>query len=92
MKLTFQDVADRFEAILSGTLSREDADRWAWHAMQAGDRNDLDFAPPSDEQRIWRGLTYLFGIDLPGEAIGSHLHSDDDVLDAYDQIRGTPVA
>ncbi len=92
MKMTFQEVADRFEAVLSGTLSREDADRWAWHAMQAGDRNDLDFAPPSDEQRIWRGLTYLCGIDLPGEATGSYLHSDDDIRAAYGQISGAPLA
>ena len=48
MKMTFQEVADRFEAVLSGTVSREDADRWAWQAMQAGDRNDLDFAPSSE--------------------------------------------
>lgn len=88
MQVSFDDVAQWFEGILSGSASREDADRWAWRAMQAAESGKLDYAPKSDKGRIWRGLTYLFGVDLPNEA-GGYLHSVADIREAYEQLRNS---
>jgi hypothetical protein len=86
MRVSFSDIASWYEGILSGTASREDADRWAWEATQAEDSGKLDYAPPEDKQRIWRGIAYLHGIDLPNET-RSYLHSVEDIREAYEQLR-----
>lgn len=86
MQISFDNVANWFEGLLSGTKSREDADSWAWQAMQAQDSGSLEFTPATDEQRIWRGLTYLCGVDLLS-APGTYLHTADDIRTAYQRIK-----
>lgn len=82
MRITFDDVAQRFEAVISGQISFEDADQWACSIMQGSDDGTLVFEPQSDRDRIWRGITYLRGVDLQS-APGTYLHTLDDVQEAF---------
>ena len=86
MKITFEDVAQRFEAVIAKRLSFDAADRWAWSVMLAEDAGTLEFEPESDEERIWRGVSYLHGIDME-TAPGSYLYSVEDVREAFLRIR-----
>lgn len=91
VKIQFRDVAARFEAILSGALSRDEADRWAWRMMQHEDNDDLEYLPTDDEERIWSGLTYIFGVNLqdgpPGlDGAPCYLHSAEDIYSAFNSI------
>jgi hypothetical protein len=51
------EVADRFEAVASGELSRDAADRWAMQWVASSD-------PGVDDPLVWNGLVKLAGIDL----------------------------
>lgn len=57
-----------------------------WKATHAEDGGKLDYAPPEDEQRIWRGISYLHGVEMPNET-GGYLHSAEDIQEAYERIR-----
>ncbi|MEU4222351.1 hypothetical protein [Actinoplanes sp. NPDC026623] len=61
-----------FQAVLAGTRTRDEADRWAaqWHAAPA---DDLVV-----DSVIWWALERLHGIDLP-DASGGMLHDDQQV-------------
>lgn len=86
MRVTFDDIADRFEGILSGELSREDADRWAAAVMQADEAGTVEFLPHQDLERIWRGLTYLLGVDMPDPTTTDYLHSLNDIRIEFTRI------
>lgn len=86
MQITFADVTRWFDGILSDTLTRDEADRWAWSMMKADDTGNLAFLPPQDRDRIWRGLTYLYGVDMPNPTGGGFLHSLLDIREAYSKL------
>lgn len=88
MQITFADVAARFDAILTGSMSRVEADRWAWGMMQADDAGQLEVLPAHDHPRVWEGLTYLFGIDMPNPDTNAYLHSIEEIRKAYSNISG----
>ena len=75
-----------FVALLDGTRTREDVDRWAapWHTY------------PDDEcardQVVWLALNMLHGIDLRIVPDGPYLHSDEQIrqwLTAFRQVCAT---
>jgi hypothetical protein len=70
-----------FEDVLSGRMSREQADRWAYAVMQEEETGIVTYAPPSERERIWAGVMYLYGIDAM-KAPGAYLHSSDDIREA----------
>ncbi|GGM26518.1 hypothetical protein GCM10011608_09090 [Micromonospora sonchi] len=66
------DVEARFTAILDGSQSRDEVDRWATQVMQSLEYAEVD-------ETIWWALGMLSGIDLrhgPGEP---YLHDDEQV-------------
>ena len=91
MQITFADIAERFEGVLSGALSREDADSWAQQIMRADDEGAVQFEPRSDYERIWRGVTYMCGIDLR-DGPDTYLHTPDDIRESYRRLRDGPTA
>ncbi|PSJ40968.1 hypothetical protein C7I55_11965 [Sphingomonas deserti] len=48
MRVTFDDMAERFHGILSGELLREDAACWAAAVMQADDARTVEVLPHQD--------------------------------------------
>src|ERR1700739_210299 len=81
MELDLQAVRRVFEDVLSGRMSREQADRWAYAVVQEEETGVVKYAPPHARQRIWGGVMYLYGIDTM-MAPNAYLHSDDDIRDA----------
>lgn len=86
MQITLAHIAQRFDGLLSGTLTRDEVDRWAWSIMEADDFGNLVFSPPQDRDSIWRGLTYLYGVDMPAPAGDGFLHSLSDIREAYSKL------
>jgi len=48
-----------FKDVLSGRITREQADRWAYVVMQKEDAGVLKYMPPGDRECIWAGVMYL---------------------------------
>ncbi|TDO31558.1 hypothetical protein C8E87_6984 [Paractinoplanes brasiliensis] len=67
-----EEIEEWFTAVLAGTRTRDEADRWAaqWH-VTPGDQLVVDDA-------VWWALGLLYGIDLPGMD-GSYLHDGEQV-------------
>lgn len=84
-KLSFSDVQNIFKGIISGKITREEADRWAYAAIQKNEANEVIFSPPYDKEIIWEGVMYLYGIDLR-ERPDEYLHSLENIKDAYDKL------
>lgn len=82
MKVSSRDVSDIFNRLISGQLSREDADRWAYSLIQQSDQGKVEFLPPEDEKRIWAAIMFIYGVDLK-ESPGIYLHSENDIKGAY---------
>ncbi len=81
MEVSCDDVKKVFLALINGDISRESADRWAYEITQASERKELIFAPPNDQDRIWEGVMYLYGVDLQEEP-GQYLFSEEDIREA----------
>jgi hypothetical protein len=81
MEVDLQAVRRVFEDVLSGRMSREQADRWAYAVVNEEETGVVTYAPPRARERIWAGVMYLYGIDAM-KAPKAYLHSDDDIRDA----------
>lgn len=53
-----QEVAEKLRALIDGSLSREDASKWAAHWIAADD-------PGVEDDRVWRALEGLVSADAP---------------------------
>lgn len=78
MEVDLQTIRRIFEDVLSGRMSREQADRWAYSVVQQEEAGSLAYSPPADRERIWAGVMYLYGVDTM-EAPGEYLHTDEDI-------------
>lgn len=78
MELTVEAVRNVFRDVLEGRMTKEAADRWAHAAIRASEAGTLVFVPQEDEERIWSGLMYLYGVDTL-TAPGEYLHTDQDI-------------
>jgi len=87
MHVDLQTVRRVFEDVLSGAMSREQADRWAFTVVQQEEAGVVTYSPAREIQRIWAGVMYLYGIDTM-KAPGSYLHSDADIRAALDAKLG----
>lgn len=81
MELDLQAVRQAFEAVLSGRISREQADRWAYAVVREEETGVVTYSPPRERERIWAGVMYLYGIDTR-TAPNVYLHSNDDIRQA----------
>ena len=78
MHIDLQTVCRVFENVLNGSMSREQADRWAYAVVQEEETGIVTYSPPHERDRIWAGVMYLYGVDTM-KAPGEYLHSDDDI-------------
>jgi hypothetical protein len=84
--ISIDEVKNVFQEVLDNKLTREDASAWAKKLQQAEDLGELTYNPKSDETAIWRGITYLLGIDLPNDQ-GSYLHSNEDIATFINSLK-----
>jgi hypothetical protein len=88
MHVDLQTVRRVFEDVLSGAMSREQADRWAYAVLvQEEEAGVVTHSPPRERERIWAGVMYLYGVDTI-TAPGRYLHSDDDIRAAMNAKLG----
>jgi hypothetical protein len=78
MHVDLQTVCRVFEDVLSGAMSREQADRWAYAVVHEEEAGVVTYSPPGERDRIWAGVMYLYGVDTK-KAPGEYLHSDNDI-------------
>ena len=74
------DVEDRFRALVDGSQTREDVDRWAAQWVAADD-------PGVDDDAVWWGLAILIGIDLRPGPDAPYLHDDDQIVGWLGEFR-----
>ena len=78
MHVDLQTVRRVFQDVLSGSMSREQADRWAYAVVQQEEAGVATYSPPGERERIWAGVMYLYGVDTM-KAPGQYLHPDSDI-------------
>ena len=88
MKISRKDVRAIFRAVLDGQMSRDAADRWAYSVVKEQEVGTLSYAPSSDEERIWGGVMYLYGIDLKHSPPGDFLDCHEAIKDAMRRTVG----
>ena len=74
MRVTRNDIAKQFDALIEGTRSREDIEKWAEARIHAQDLGELVYEPPTAEDQLWRAIQYLLGVALKASPSG-YLHS-----------------
>jgi hypothetical protein len=78
MHVDVQTVRRVFEDVLNGSMSREQADRWAYAVILEEETGVVTYSPPGERERIWAGVMYLYGVDAM-KAPGEYLHSGNDI-------------
>lgn len=72
-----------FDSLIQEEKSREELSNWAFTLMEANDQRTLEYDPPFEKNKIWRGILYLIGVDLL-DIDGSYLHSIDNFIQFRD--------
>lgn len=80
MKITLQDIQDKFDALNSGAQSREEVAEYASRAMEADDAGALEMEKPASD-KIWKAILYLSGVDLKDNP-DTYLHTKSDFVEA----------
>lgn len=80
MKVSFNEIQEVFNELIEEKKSREEIASWASKRQLANDSDNLEFEPTSEKKKIWRGITYLLGVDLK-DMDGSYLHSVENFID-----------
>jgi hypothetical protein len=81
MEVDLLTIRRMFEDVLSGQITRERADRWAYSIVQKEEAGVLKYVPPGDRECIWAGIIYLYGVDMR-KGPNEYLHTNDDVMTA----------
>jgi hypothetical protein len=87
MHVDLQTICRMFENVLNGSISREQADRWAHAVVQQEETGVMTYSPPQERDRIWAGVMYLYGVDTM-KSPGIYLHSDADISAAMNAKLG----
>lgn len=83
MKVSNDDIKNIFIKLINESISREDADRWAYKIIEADDLDDLELHPSNKKHIMWEAIDYLYGIDMklsPDE----YMHSIDQIKEVYE--------
>jgi hypothetical protein len=80
MKISLNEIKQAFDFLIKEKKSREELASWAQKFQLAEDDGELEYDPPNEEDKIWRAITYLMGVDLK-DTDGSYLHSVENFID-----------
>lgn len=76
MVVTLDDIRQKFDALHLENEPRESVAHFALQAIAANDARLLEMTPASCQDKIWRAIKYLSGVDLQ-KAPDRYLHSSD---------------
>jgi hypothetical protein len=80
MRISLPEIQEVFTELIEERKSREEIASWAAQRQVANDSGNLEFEPASEKKKLWRGITYLMGVDLR-DIDGSYLHSIENFID-----------
>jgi hypothetical protein len=86
MEVTLNEVRTIFNQLINETVSREYAAEWAQIRQEAEDAGELEYEPQQEENRIWKAIQYLLGVDLKEDPI-TYLHTVEDFISYYNQMQ-----
>jgi hypothetical protein len=84
-EIFLSDIKQVFHNLVTGQISREQAERWAESCMEACEEGDLTFVPSSEEELLWDAVIYLSGVAMrvsPTE----YLESDESIQAEFESI------
>ncbi|WP_245292256.1 hypothetical protein [Methylobacterium tarhaniae] len=84
MKVTLEEMRDKFDALCQEIISREELSAFAAKAMAADDIGELEMDSAHSDV-IWDSIMYLLGVDLQTEP-GIYLHSIEDFEEAREKF------
>lgn len=85
MQISLMEIREKFDQLINENMSRELIAEWAKKRQEAEDNDELEYDPPYEEDRIWRAITYLMGVDLK-DIDGSDLHSIENFVEFREKI------
>jgi hypothetical protein len=85
MKVTFDEIKKIINNLIDESMTREQISDWALLRQKAEDREDLEYEPNKEEERIWNAIIYLQGVDLKN-IDGGYLHSKQDFIQFRKQM------
>jgi hypothetical protein len=77
VKVTRIEISKQFDALIDGTSSREDTEKWAEVRMRAQDLGELKYEPAAAADQLWTAIKYLLGVGLKTSP-SDYLHSVED--------------
>lgn len=86
MKVSLCEIEEKFNQLIHEKIPREDISAWAKKRQQAEDEDQLEYDPQDEEQRIWKAITYLIGVDLK-DMDGSYLHSIENFINFKNKMK-----
>jgi hypothetical protein len=86
IKVTLEDIQLKFDELVSGKVPWGNIANYAVSLTEANDRNELIIEPPWQKQKVWKGISYLTGVDLAGDKPGTYLHCVEDFIEFRREI------
>lgn len=80
MKVSLDEIKSIFNDLIEEKKSREQVAFWASQRQFENDANKLEFELTYEKKKIWRGITYLMGVDLR-DMDGDYLHSTENFIE-----------
>lgn len=81
--ITLNEILSKYEEILDGKVTREEAEAFADGLIKLEDDYSLVYVPKTDEEMIWEEVLFLSGINMqdkePQVAIKSYLHDEENI-------------
>lgn len=81
MNLSLLDVKQVFVDLLSGQISREEAERWAVSCLEAVEKTGV-VVSLEDEELFWEAIIYLSAVAMRLSPV-EYMHDDEDISVEY---------
>ena len=86
MTIALESVIEIFENVLSGVMSRDEADRWAAAVIAKGEYEKLEYTPRQYEDELWESIKFICAFTLP-DFEGGFLYPDDQLREELEKLK-----
>lgn len=84
-KIDFLEIRMAFDELINGKITREEVSSWANKLQCAQDNNTLVYSPDNMEDKIWKAIQFLQGVDLK-DSPSTYLHNLEDIRSFYSSV------